>query len=235
MAFRGHRDSGAENRDWHYLRLGGLAIPIPGRVPVVVCCPPRSGVETVAVGKGAARSPRWRGLFIPSPNGATEAHQNRSRPYRACRMWWPHTQGCASLALGWRMLALQAKETTATTAKNTAGDGSASLTAGARATSDNGEEHGRDGSAALTAGARATSDNGEDRGQDARGTRGRDALVTEQQRRRTRPGRPCYSRAGRFGCAHRGRPCYERQQRAPASPVTTGPPSRCEPRRCPPC
>jgi hypothetical protein len=36
-------------------------------------------------------------------------------------MWWPHTQGCASLALGWRMLAFQAKETTATTAKNTAG------------------------------------------------------------------------------------------------------------------
>jgi hypothetical protein len=33
-------------------------------------------------------------------------------------MWWPHTQGCASLALGWRMLALQAKEETAATAKS---------------------------------------------------------------------------------------------------------------------
>jgi hypothetical protein len=142
----------------------------------------------------------------------------RSRPYRACRMWWPHTQGCASLALGWRMLAFQAKETTATTAKNTAGT-AVLLTGGdARATSDNGEErgqgcpriheggtpslqddngeeHGRDGRATHGRDARATSDNGEERGQDARGTRGRDALATGRQRRRTRPGRPCYSRA----------------------------------------
>jgi hypothetical protein len=89
-----------------------------GILPVVVCRPPRSGAEIVAVGKGAARSPRVAGPSIPSPDGATETHQNRSRPYRACHMWWPHTQGCASLALGWRMLAFQAAEEAATTAKN---------------------------------------------------------------------------------------------------------------------
>jgi hypothetical protein len=67
-------------------------------------------------------------------------------------MWWPHTQGCASLALGWRMLAFQAKETTATTAKSAGNSASPKATQ----SRDARDTRGRD--------ALATRDNGEDEG-----------------------------------------------------------------------
>jgi hypothetical protein len=168
MAFREHRDSGANRPGLALPASGGLAIPIPGRVRRWSFAVRRGAAVTVAVGKGTARSPRVAGPSIPSPGGATEAHQNRSRPYRACTRMAAHPGlrfACPGLA-----------------------DVGLSGQGGNRG-------------------------NGEERGQDARDTRGRDALVTEQQRRRTRAGRPCYSRARRFGFAHRRRPCYERQRR----------------------
>jgi hypothetical protein len=200
MAFRGHRDSGAKNRDWHYLRLGvGNSNSWKGAGSRLLSAAKRRGDSSR--GQGRSPQPTVARPSVPSPNGATEAHQNRSRPYRACSMWWPHTQGCASLALGWRMLAFQAKETTATTAKNTAGT-AVLLTGGTRVLrATTAKNTGNSASPKAT------------QSRDARGTRGRDARATEQQRRRTRPGRPCYSRARRFGCAHRRRPCYERQRR----------------------
>jgi hypothetical protein len=270
MAFRGHRDSGAKNRDWHPAAMSRQA-PITA-FRVAPRCPPRSGGETVAVGKGAARSPRWRGLLIPSPGGATEAHQNRSRPYRACTRMAAHP-GLRFACPGLADVGLS-------------GQGN---------DRDNGEEHGRDGSASLTADARATHDKRrtgsgitcvwglaipipgrvpvvvccpprsggemvavgkgaprsprwrglfipspggatEAQGRTDHAPTGRAACggrtpraalrlpwaggcwpfrprKRPRQRRRTRPGRPCYSRAGRFGCAHRRRPCYERQRR----------------------
>jgi hypothetical protein len=122
MAFRGHRDSGAKNRerkdrDWHYLRLGvGNSNSRKGAGGRFLSAAKRRGDSSR--GQGRSPQPTVARPSVPSPNGATEAHQNRSRPYRACSMWWPHTQGCASLALGWRMLAFQAKEETAATAKS---------------------------------------------------------------------------------------------------------------------
>jgi hypothetical protein len=205
---------------------GGVAILIPGRVPVVVCCPPRSGGETVAVGKGAARSPRWRGLFIPSPDGATEAQGEPITPLQGV----PHVVAahpglrfaCPGLAdagpsgqggnrgngeeRGQDARDTRGRDALATrdNSEEHGRDGRATHGRDARATSDNGEEHGRAGSAALTADARATSDNGEEHGRDG------SAALTADGRATSDNGEE-HGR-GRFGFAHRRRPCYERQR-----------------------
>jgi hypothetical protein len=124
----------------------GLALPASGGWQFQF--PEGCGSRLLSAAKRRGDSSRGQGRSPPPtvarpsiPGGATEAHQNRSRPYRACTRMAAHP-GLRFACPGLTDVGLSGQ-----------GD---------------------------------NRDNREERGQDARGTRGRDALATGRQRRRSR-------------------------------------------------